>query len=111
MEVPIEERFPLAEVLHPRLPTEEEVEFDNTLATVVNLEAGKPILNLDELIRQQVVMNLPIQILCDPVCRGLCPTCGANLNQGDCACEPDAAASPLAGLAALLRDGENGHAP
>ena len=111
MEVPVEERFPLAEVLHPRLPSEEDVEFDNTLATVVNLEAGKPILNLDELIRQHLVMNLPIQILCDPACRGLCPHCGANLNQGDCDCEPDAAAAPLAGLAALLREGENGHSP
>lgn len=111
MQVPVEERFPLEEVLHPRLPAEEEPEFDNTLVTVVNLEAGKPILNLDELIRQQLVMNLPIQILCDPACRGLCVQCGANLNHGDCVCKPDAAASPLAGLAALLREEENGHSP
>jgi uncharacterized protein len=111
MDVVIEERFPLAEVLHPRLPTEEDAEFDNTLATVIHLDAGKPILNLDELIRQQLVMDLPIQILCDPDCRGLCPQCGANLNRGDCGCEPEVVASPLAGLAALMHDDENGHAP
>ena len=111
MEVRVEERFPLAEVLHPRLPAEEDAEFDNTLATVIHLEAGKPILNLDELIRQQLVMNLPIQILCDPSCRGLCVHCGANLNQGDCGCEPQEPASPLSGLAALLQNEENGHGP
>jgi uncharacterized protein len=111
MEAAIEERFPLEEVLLPRLPTEEDVEFDNTLATVIHLEAGKPILNLDELIHQQLVMNLPIQILCDPACRGLCVHCGANLNQGDCACEPDEVALPLSGLAALLQHEENGHTP
>jgi DUF177 domain-containing protein len=111
MEAVVEERFPLAEVMNPRLPTEEDAEFDNTLATVIHLEAGKPILNLDELIRQQLVINLPIQILCDPACRGLCVHCGANLNQGDCACEPDEADSPLSGLAALLHHEENGHSP
>lgn len=110
-EVAMEERFPLQEVMHPRLPTEEDAEFDNTLATVIHLDAGKPILNLDELIRQQLVMNLPIQILCDPDCRGLCSQCGANLNEGDCGCAPDTTASPFAGLAALMHDEENGHAP
>lgn len=110
-EVVIEERFPLQEVLNPRLPLDEDVEFDNTLATVIHLDAGKPILNLDELVRQQIVMNLPIQILCDADCRGLCPRCGANLNQGNCACGPDVAASPLAGLAAFMHDAGNGHAP
>jgi uncharacterized protein len=109
-EVAVEERFPLVEVLHPRLPTEEEPEFDNTLATVIHLDAGKPILNLDEQIRQQLVMNLPIQILCAPDCRGLCPHCGANLNQGNCGCRPEVAASPFAALATLLHDEENGRA-
>jgi uncharacterized protein len=110
-EVKIEERFALEEVLHPRLPSEEEVEFDNTLATVIHLDAGRPILNLDELLRQQVVMNLPIQILCDPQCRGLCAQCGANLNLAACNCETEVADSPFAELATLLREDENGRSP
>jgi uncharacterized protein len=56
-------------------------------------------------------MDLPIQVLCDPNCRGLCSQCGANLNEGDCGCAPDTTASPLAGLAALMHVEENGHAP
>jgi uncharacterized protein len=110
-EVTIEERFPLEEVARPRLPAEEEVEFDNTLATVIHLDAGKPILDLDELIRQQLVMSLPIQILCNPDCRGLCAQCGANLNEEACGCEPETSSSPLAGLAALLDNEENGRSP
>lgn len=109
--VTVEERFPLQEVLRPRLPAEEEEEFDNTIATVIHLDAGKPILDLDELLRQQFVMNLPIQILCDPDCQGLCPQCGANLNQGVCGCERESEPSPFARLATLLDDKENGHSP
>jgi len=110
-EVTIEERFPLDEVSNPRLPTEEEIEFDNTLSTVIHLDAGKPILDLDELIRQQLVMILPIQVLCGPDCLGMCARCGANLNEGACACEPEMTSSPLAGLAALLESDENGRSP
>lgn len=33
-----------------------------------------------------LVLSLPIRILCKEDCRGLCPTCGANLNDGDCGC-------------------------
>lgn len=47
---------------------------------------------------QEIVMAIPQQLLCDQACRGLCPECGMNLNQGQCDCE-----KPVfhAGLAAL----------
>jgi uncharacterized protein len=110
-EVTVEERFPLQEVLHPRLPAEEDEEFDNTLATVIHLEAGKPILDLDELLRQQFVMDLPLQMLCAADCKGLCPQCGANLNQGQCGCEVESEPSPFSRLATLLDEPGNGHSP
>jgi uncharacterized protein len=77
---------------------------------VIHLDAGKPILNLDELIRHHLITNLPIQVLCQQECRGLCPRCGANLNQGDCDCPVETIDSPFAGLAALLND-EDGRTP
>jgi uncharacterized protein len=110
-EATVEERFPLEEVLRPRLPAEEEEEFDNTLATVIHLEAGKPILDLDELLRQQFVMDLPLQILCAADCKGLCPQCGANLNEGECGCEVESEPSPFSRLATLLDEPGNGHSP
>lgn len=33
-----------------------------------------------------LLMETPYIVLCRPDCRGLCPTCGANLNEGDCGC-------------------------
>ena len=43
--------------------------------------------DLSPLVRDQVILALPMQPLCKPECRGLCPSCGANLNAGDCRCE------------------------
>jgi uncharacterized protein len=38
-------------------------------------------------VRQEVVMNLPLKILCSEECKGLCPGCGANLNTEQCQCK------------------------
>lgn len=38
--------------------------------------------------REAVLLEEPIQLLCDPNCRGLCSQCGADLNQGPCGCRP-----------------------
>ena len=41
---------------------------------------------LGEEIRQELELQVPFQPLCRPGCQGLCPGCGANRNQGACAC-------------------------
>jgi len=43
-------------------------------------------IDIDDLVREQVELALPMTRLCSEACRGLCDQCGANLNQGDCAC-------------------------
>ncbi len=42
---------------------------------------------LDELIRDMAVTARPIDTVCQPNCRGLCPVCGVNRNKTQCACE------------------------
>ena len=37
--------------------------------------------------REQIALEWPMQILCRPDCKGLCPSCGANLNSETCSCE------------------------
>lgn len=44
-------------------------------------------LDLSEAVRQYALMNLPMKPLCRTDCGGLCPGCGANLNQEACRCE------------------------
>jgi uncharacterized protein len=43
--------------------------------------------DLDELVREQILLALPSRSLCREDCKGLCQKCGANLNAGDCSCE------------------------
>jgi len=44
-------------------------------------------INLEEIVRQEVVYNLPIRMVCGEDCKGLCPQCGENLNLQKCKCE------------------------
>ena len=55
------------------------------------------------LVYEEAILALPTRPLCAEDCRGLCPRCGANLNQGACGC-PAAPPDPrLAVLHTLVR--------
>ena len=49
---------------------------------------GHDFIDLEPLAREALVLDLPLAPLCREDCRGLCPTCGADLNLGDCDCPP-----------------------
>jgi uncharacterized protein len=42
--------------------------------------------SLDEMIRHELMLNLPMKPLCRPDCKGFCPACGTDLNKEDCRC-------------------------
>ena len=44
-------------------------------------------IELDDDIRQEVLLNLPVKILCREDCKGLCVGCGMNLNNQECQCK------------------------
>ncbi len=46
-------------------------------------------IDLTPLAREAILLDLPLAPVCAPDCRGLCPTCGADLNRGPCECAPD----------------------
>jgi len=46
-------------------------------------------IDLAEIAREQILLNLPETTLCREDCRGICPTCGTDLNEGDCRCGED----------------------
>lgn len=60
------------------------------------------ILDLTELIRQMLLVSLPIKPLHDEACKGLCPTCGKDLNEGECSCDKPMGHPAFAALAKLL---------
>ena len=46
-------------------------------------------LELDLLVFDDIVLSMPYRFLCSEDCKGLCPKCGKNLNQGKCDCKKD----------------------
>ncbi len=77
-------RLPLNAVLVTELADEE-----NEDEWIFPLEGDSA--DLDDIVRTVFVLNLDSQLLCKPDCKGLCPRCGKNLNEGPCDCrkEPD----------------------
>src|SRR6266851_4591997 len=59
---------------------------------------------LADVLREQVLLALPMKVICRGDCRGLCPNCGANLNHEECRCETHATDPRLAPLARLKQD-------
>jgi uncharacterized protein len=41
-------------------------------------------LRLEEILREVVLLALPMRLVCSDACKGICPVCGLNRNQGDC---------------------------
>jgi len=58
---------------------------------------------LDGMIREQLYLSLPIKCLCNDHCEGLCPTCGGNLNKGECNCRKETGHPAFAKLKNLKR--------
>ncbi len=68
------------------------------------IEAPDYKLDTDTLLRDDILLALPSKHLCKESCKGLCPKCGKNLNEGSCDCvlqEPD---PRLAALRKLLEE-------
>lgn len=60
------------------------------------------ILNTEDLLKEQLVLNIPMKPLCSEDCKGLCPKCGADLNVTQCNCAASEIDSRLAVLKQLL---------
>ena len=70
-------------------PTDEDVGLDETEMDVIFLDDDR--FDTTDLAAEQVLLALPMRLVCRDDCAGLCPRCGADLNQeGACTCEPEA---------------------
>ncbi len=61
---------------------------------------------LEDVLREQVLLSLPVRTLCKPDCKGLCPRCGKNRNLEACTCDEapsDARWEALAGLRSRIK--------
>ena len=60
-------------------------------------------IELQEMLREQLILSIPMQPLCSKGCRGLCQVCGQNLNVQTCGCEGLKTKSPFADLYDALK--------
>ena len=87
VDVPVETSFDVTYV-----PAADYVAEEETVAELqeedLNLSVfdGEAI-DVDDLVREQVLLALPTRALCDEDCKGLCPVCGADKNKDSCNCE------------------------
>ena len=61
------------------------------------------VIDLDEILREQIILALPMYPRCTPECRGLCPVCGVDLNEKSCDCQKDDVDPRLAVLKTLTK--------
>lgn len=59
---------------------------------------------LADVLSEQVLLAVPMKVICRSDCRGLCPACGVNLNHEECRCETHAADPRMAPLARLKQE-------
>jgi uncharacterized protein len=59
-------------------------------------------LDLEPLLREYALLEVPIKPICREDCKGLCPVCGENLNERDCGHRPEEDISPFSDLKNLL---------
>lgn len=60
-----------------------ELEDDEMELSIFDGEA----IDLDELVREQILLAVPDRLLCGENCKGICPVCGANQNLKNCGCQ------------------------
>ncbi len=69
------------------IPSADEAETELDEQALVSATYSGDNIDLSPEIGEQLAMELPLKPLCSEGCRGLCQTCGADLNQGQCGCD------------------------
>lgn len=78
-------------------------DIEATEAELETVTVEKPVVELAEIFRQQVLLALPEKRLCKDSCSGLCTKCGADLDEQPCDCSEQNVNSPFAVLRSLKK--------
>jgi uncharacterized protein len=97
--IPIEQDFDLCYRPVSTIARAEEVELPED-ELEVGFFSGDGI-ELADVVTEQVILSVPMKVVCQTDCRGLCPVCGANLNFEKCGCLPTQENSPFS----ILKEG------
>ncbi len=98
--VPVSSAVELVVLRRARRPLVGEVELEEQELSVIYLDEEE-LLDTQPILLEQLQLNIPMRALCREDCAGLCPVCGANLNEAACGCERQTADARWAPLEAL----------
>jgi len=87
MTAPVDASFDLRYQPHSANTGEGEQEIEEDDLTTAFYEHDE--IDLEQLMREQCLLALPMKPLCSQACHGLCALCGTNLNRGTCNCKPE----------------------
>jgi len=63
------------------------IDVERSFKLAYALDISEPVVELDDDIRQELILNYPQKVLCREDCRGMCFKCGADLNKERCKCQ------------------------
>jgi uncharacterized protein len=84
---PVNGPFDLYYRLAPRGPLPHDVAIDEGESEIGFYEGGG--IELSEILREHILLSLPMHQICREDCAGICPTCGVNRNTGSCDCSQE----------------------
>ena len=96
VDIPVERDFDLAYRPIGSIAREEEIEIPRDELDV-GFYSGNGI-ELADVVTEQLILVVPMKVICRADCRGLCPICGANRNLESCNCREPRADSPFVSL-------------
>jgi uncharacterized protein len=100
IQLPIDSSFKLKYVTTEEYQAQDVAELSDEDMTLSVFDGE--VIDIDELVREQLLLAVPAHLLCMESCRGICPICGADRNSVDCSCEAGEADPRWAGLRKLV---------
>ena len=86
----------------PKAPDGSEVELKTEEMNMYYFEGGE--ITIDPYVFEEIMLNLPLKALCAESCKGICPSCGKNLNLEECCCEKTGSMILADKLTSFLKD-------
>jgi len=84
VEIPVNTDFALEYVTGSEYEAARAVELTEAEMSIAVFDGE--VIDIDEIVKEQVVLTVPTRMLCREDCKGICPECGADRNSGDCSC-------------------------
>jgi uncharacterized protein len=105
--VPIEKDFDLHYLPAEQFAAGGEALIEEEASEVAYYDSSR--LDLNDILREVVLLALPMQVVCSETCKGICPSCGQNRNVKECRCETRALDDRWSKLKALRTELSPGH--